>query len=80
MAMKFYLDTILLLYIYGFEGYLSRYKIDEMVNNLRITVNSSDSKKICANIAKDHLQYLVLPNQLNPSCYDLKWWFRVRSH
>ena len=52
MAMKFYLDTILLL----FEGYLSRYKVDKMVNNLRITVNSSE--KICANIAKDHLQYL----------------------
>ena len=42
MAMKHFLDTILLLYIYGFEGYLSRYKIDEMVNNLRIAVNSSD--------------------------------------
>ena len=35
MAMKLFQDTILLLYIriYGFEGYLSRYKIDEMVNN-----------------------------------------------
>ena len=33
MAMKFFLDTIPLLYIYGFEGYLSRYKIDEMANN-----------------------------------------------
>ena len=45
MAMKFFLDTILLLYIYGFEGYLSRYKINEMVNNFRIAVNSSDFKK-----------------------------------
>ena len=61
MAMKSFLDTILLLYIYRFEGYLSRYKIDEMVNNLRIAVNSSDFKKICANIAKDHLQYVVSP-------------------
>ena len=61
MAMKFFLHTILLLRIYGFEGYLNRYKIDEMVNNLRIAVNSSDLKKICANIAKDHLQYLVSP-------------------
>ena len=61
MAMKFFLDTILLLHIYGFEGYLNRYKIDEMVNNLRIAVNSSNLKKICANIAKDDLQYLVTP-------------------
>ena len=58
MAMKLFVDTILLLHIYGFEGYFNRYKIDEMVNNLRIAVNSSDFKKICANIAKDHLQYL----------------------
>ena len=61
MAMKFFLDTILLLHIYGFERYFNQYKIDEMVNNLRIAVNSSDFKKICANIAKDHLQYLVSP-------------------
>ena len=61
MAMKFFLDTILLLHIYGFEGYFNRYKIDEMVNNLRIAINSSDFKKICGNIAKDHLQYLVSP-------------------
>ena len=54
MAMKIFLDTTFLLYIYDFEGYLSQYKIDEMVNNLRIAVNSSDFKKICANIAKDH--------------------------
>ena len=47
MAMKFFLDTILLLYIYHFEGYLSRYKIDMMVNNFRIAVNSSDFKEIC---------------------------------
>ena len=46
MAMKFFLDTILLLYIYGFEGYLSRYKIDEMVNNFRIAVNSSNLKQV----------------------------------
>ena len=45
MAMKIFLDTILLLYIYDFEGYLSQYKIDEMVNNLQIAVNSSDIKK-----------------------------------
>ena len=61
MAMKFLLDTILLLHIYGFEGYLNRYKIDEMVNNLRIAVDSKNFKKICANIAKDHLQDLVSP-------------------
>ena len=45
MAMKFFVDTTLVLHIYGFEGYLNRYKIDEMVNNLRIAVNSSDLKK-----------------------------------
>ena len=61
MAMKLFLDTTLLLQIYGFEVYFNRYKIDEMVNNLRIAVNSSDFKKICADIAKDHLQYLVSP-------------------
>ena len=61
MAMKFFLDTIFLLHIYGFEGYLNWYKIDEMVNNLRMTVNSNYFTKICANIAKDHLQHLVSP-------------------
>ena len=62
MAKKFFLDAILLLYIYGFEGYLSRYKIDEMVNNLQIAVNNSDFKKnVLIYIAKDHLQYLVSP-------------------
>ena len=61
MAMKFFLHTILLLHIYGFEGYLNRYKIDEMVSYFRIAVNSSDLEKICGNIAKDHLQYLVSP-------------------
>ena len=45
MVMKFFLETILLLYIYSFEGYLSRYKIDEVVNNLQIAVNSSNLKK-----------------------------------
>ena len=45
MAMNFFLDTIFLLHIYGFKGYLNRYKIDEMVNNLRIAINSSDLKK-----------------------------------
>ena len=33
MAMKYFPDTILLLHTFGFEGYLSQYKIDEMVNN-----------------------------------------------
>ena len=34
MALKFFPETIiLLLHIYGFEGYSSRYKSDEMVNN-----------------------------------------------
>ena len=48
MAMKFLLDTILLLHMYGFEGYLNRYKIDEMVKNLRIAVNSNNFlKNLC---------------------------------
>ena len=42
MAMKFLVDTFLLLHMYGFEGYLNRYKIDEIVNNLRIAVNSNN--------------------------------------
>ena len=46
MAMKFFLDTILLLHIYSFEGYLNRYNIDEMVNNLRIAVNSDFKKSV----------------------------------
>ena len=33
IAMKAFPDTIFLLHIHGFEGYSSRYKIDEMVNN-----------------------------------------------
>ena len=45
--------------MYGVEGYLNQYKIDEMVNNLQIAVNSSDFKKRFANIVKDQLQYLV---------------------
>ena len=45
MSMKLFLHTILLLHIYGFKGYLNRYKIDEMVNTLRIAVNSSVLKK-----------------------------------
>ena len=60
MAMTFFLDTILLFHIYGFEGYLKCYKIDEMVNHLQIAVNSSNFKK-SADIAKDHLQYSVTP-------------------
>ena len=63
MAMKFFLDTILLLQIYSFEGYLNRYKIDEMVNNLRIAVKIVVilKKSVLIIIAKDHLQYLVSP-------------------
>ena len=33
MAMKFFPDTILLLHIYSFEGFLNRFKFDEMVSN-----------------------------------------------
>ena len=33
MAMKFFRDTILLLHMYNFEGFLNRFKFDEMVSN-----------------------------------------------
>ena len=42
MTMKFHLDTIILLHIYGFEGYLNWYEIDKMVNNLQTAVNSNN--------------------------------------
>ena len=64
MAMKFLLDTILLLHMYGFEGYLNRYKIDEMVNNLRIAVNSNNNffkKSVVILLKITNLQYLVSP-------------------
>ena len=63
MAMKFLLDTILLLHMYGFEGYLNRYKIDEMVNNLRIAVNSNNffKKSVLILLKITNLQYLVSP-------------------
>ena len=61
IAMKFYPDTILLSHIYGFEGYSSRYKIDGWWTIIQIAVNSSNLKKIWANIAQDDLQYLVIP-------------------
>ena len=45
--------------MYGFEGYSSWYKIDEI---MKIHLNSFFIvKNICANIAKDDLQYLVTP-------------------
>ena len=64
MAMKFLLNTILLLHMYGFEGYLNRYKIDEMVNNLRIAVNSNNNffkKSVVILLKITNLQYLVSP-------------------
>ena len=63
MAMKFLLDTILLLHMYGFEGYLNRYKIDKMVNNLRIAVNSNNffKKSVLILLKITNLQYLVSP-------------------
>ena len=33
MAMKLFLDTILLLHMYSFEEFLNRSKFDEMVSN-----------------------------------------------
>ena len=63
MAMKFLLDTILLLHMYGFKGYLNRYKIDEMVKNLRIAVNSNNffKKSVLILLKITNLQYLVSP-------------------
>ena len=74
MAINFFLDTILLLHIYGSEGYLSLYKTDEMVSNHSNSCkNSSDFKKICANIAKDDLSYLVTPTSYITHAMALKW-------
>ena len=47
-AMKCFSNTILLLHIYCFEGDLSGYKIDKMVNNhsnTYVAVDTSDFKK-----------------------------------
>ena len=52
MAVKLFLDNILLPDVYSFEGFLNRHKNDEMVNNFQIAVTSSDFKKF-PNIAKD---------------------------
>ena len=62
IAMNF-LQTLSFYYtwLYGFKGYSNWYKINEMVNNHSNNCNSSDFKKIYANIANDNLQYLVTP-------------------
>ena len=39
MAVKPFLDNILLLDIYNFEGFLNRHKNDEMVNNYSNSCN-----------------------------------------
>ena len=49
MAVKLFLDNILLLEVYTFEGFSNRHKTDGMV---KIAVTISNFKK-SANIAKD---------------------------
>ena len=54
MAVKLFLDNILLLDIYIFEGFLKQHKNDEMVNNYSNSCNYSSSDfKNSPNIAKD---------------------------
>ena len=52
MAVKLFLDNILLLENYSFKGFSNRHKSDGMANNCLNTVTSSDLKKF-ANTAKD---------------------------
>ena len=52
MAVKLFLDHILLLEVYNFEGFSNRHKNDGMVNNYSKAVTSSDFKT-SANTAKD---------------------------
>ena len=52
MAAKLFLDNILLLEVYSFEGLLNQHKNHGMVNNYSIAVTSSDFK-ISTNTAKD---------------------------
>ena len=39
MAVKLFLDNILLLEVYSFEGFLNRHKNDKMVNNYSNSCN-----------------------------------------
>ena len=52
MAVKLFLDHILLLKVYSFKGFSNRHKNDGMVNNSSKAVTSSDFKK-SANTTKD---------------------------
>ena len=52
MAVKLFLDHIVLLDVYSFEGFSNRHKNDGMVNNNSNSVTSSDSKK-SGNTAED---------------------------
>ena len=52
MAVKLFLDHILLLEVYSFEEFSNRHKNDGMVNNNSNSVTSSDFKK-SANTTKD---------------------------
>ena len=45
MAIKFFSDTILLLHMYSFEGFLNRFKFDEMVSIHLSRCKSSNLKK-----------------------------------
>ena len=53
MALKLFLDHILLLKNYGFKGFSNQFKNDGMVKVIQTAVTSSDFKK-SSNIAKDY--------------------------
>ena len=61
MALKFFPGTILLLKVDRFEEILNGIKIDEMVNDHLSSCNSTVLKKVCTNIAKNHLQLFATP-------------------
>ena len=65
IAMKFFPDTILLLHMHIIIMVLKDIQVGiKLIRRwtiIQIAVNSSKFKKICANVAKDDLQYLVTP-------------------
>ena len=61
MVVNFLPETILLLRVDRFEGILNRNKIDGMVSDHSNSCNSWRFLKIYANIAKNHLHFVVTP-------------------
>ena len=60
IAMIFF-QTLSFYYTYGFKDIQACTKLTRWWTVIWIAVNSSDLKKIYPNIAKDDLQYLVIP-------------------